>query len=238
MNINKFRVDFLKTCEKIEPTFVTKALPFDMNVRWAALRMEIFFICALCEHFSCRKIVESGTGLGFSALMFERYYRGTGVSVTTIDNCQREENIFKDVVDPVEYIIGDGHKIVPEVIEQNKYKNVGLFIDGPKGNDAYRLAEKCFEFDNVPFAVIHDEGPSSIQRGNSKEFQGKTICSWHPWFKNKYIYMDEEALVRFEQNNLKKLMWGFQHIMEYSKHCGQGAMCILSPKTLESFESK
>jgi len=126
MTIEELQVELLKTYEKIEPTFIEKALPFNMNVKWAALRMEIFFICGLCEYFSCEKVIESGTGLGFSALMFERYYRGTGINITTVDNCTRNRGMFDNTVDPIEFLIGDGHKLIPELIATNKDKKIGL----------------------------------------------------------------------------------------------------------------
>ena len=49
MTTDELQIELLKTYERIEPAFMEKALPFNMNVKWAALRMEIFFICGLCE---------------------------------------------------------------------------------------------------------------------------------------------------------------------------------------------
>ena len=31
-----------------------------------------------------------------------------------------------------------------------------MLIDGPKGSEGFNLAKKCYEYDNVYFAALHD----------------------------------------------------------------------------------
>ncbi|CAD7965021.1 unnamed protein product [Amoebophrya sp. A120] len=47
------------------------------------------------------------------------------------------------------------------LIGRNPDKRVGVFIDGPKGNEAYQFGRELFdEFDNVVFFALHDTNPN------------------------------------------------------------------------------
>lgn len=74
---------FLTLADGIAPVFAERTAPITELVDSSILFSDALCVCALCEMFEVRYLVEAGTGFGGSTEMFARYFSG-GVPVTRI----------------------------------------------------------------------------------------------------------------------------------------------------------
>lgn len=148
--------------------------------RKGILKSEGFFLYCLCKYYGIEILIESGIANGRSTELF--LSSDIAPSIHSIDL-----KIHKDVIKMVENdskgILNiceeDSCVIIPWLItkKENLHKRIGIFIDGPKGDKACKMAEKYFRFSNVCFVAIHDQ------------------CKWHnnhmmnKWF-NDVLYSD------------------------------------------------
>ena len=58
----------------------------------------------------------------------------------------------------INLIQGDGNVELIKIIESNPDKKIGILVDGPKGTEGIKLAEKCLSYKNVCFSSLHDFG--------------------------------------------------------------------------------
>ena len=166
-----------------------------IHVPWCPrgiLRSEAFAFCLMCDHYAVDGIVESGVCNGRSTEFFASYHPGT--RVTALDWAITEEarkvaarhaNIRLQGTDSTVTII-------PYVATAGS--RVGVFIDGPKGESAVRLAVECMKLDNVSFVGVHDVAGNSEARPlfdqSALDEDRWTWVTDEDWFVARFAFLD------------------------------------------------
>lgn len=155
MDLNKY----FDLCRNKVESFKERVLPFEY-VETGITLTEGFSFCMISDFFEIDMILESGTARGISTEIFGKYFKIPikSVDITSLYGINTHNNTVNRLskYKNIECIIGDGLLVLPSLIEKNKDKKIGLFLDGPKGDKAINLSKKCFEYKNVKFVGIHD----------------------------------------------------------------------------------
>merc|ERR1712187_672925 len=88
----------------------------------------------------------------------------------------------------VRLLTGNGHQLLPQVLEEKPIRRTAVFIDGPKGELAIRLAAALLrDHAHVAFVAIHDMGPYKTELVSKF---GAFFFSDEPWFQAAYGHLD------------------------------------------------
>jgi|TARA_R110000744_G_scaffold197364_1_gene316625 hypothetical protein len=162
--------------------------------------MEAFALCKYIKDNEITVLIESGTAYGYSTEVLGNMF--PDIKIITIDIIrnygQSVQNITQDrlsYLNNVSCVVGDSNKELPKLIDSFKEETIAIFIDGPKGKDAKKLAYKCNEYDNVVFSACHDQ----------MELQGGSyVPNLDPEFCKKYKFLDSEVdLVKLYEPHYK-----------------------------------
>lgn len=110
---------------------------------------ELFTFLWWCHVKQAHTILESGSLYGFSTEFLCQYWPG---HVYSVDR-QRLHNLDMPNLLTIQ---GEAEDEIPRLIKQNYMHNVGILIDGPKGDKALALKDECFKYNNVKVVAIHD----------------------------------------------------------------------------------
>jgi len=169
-----------------------------LPVKWAErsiLVSEGLAVCAMCDLYGVKHLVESGTYYGRSALLFGNYDQGK-LQIVTIDkhlhkqaeiNLCMQQNVIKHQ--------GDGNQAVLYFVKLKSSAKIGVFIDGPKGLRAVRLAQKCMAYPHVRFVGVHDchklsKGKDNVTRLAMQE-AGAVWFTDAEWYVDAYRHLDK-----------------------------------------------
>jgi hypothetical protein len=121
---------------------------------------EAFLLCSVFDLLNVDLILESGTGNGYSTEIMANYL---DKQIITIDLEFNQWDAFERTskrlseYKNVKCIKGNGEIFLPKFINDNKSKNIGIFIDGPKGPSARDLGNNLFHNSNVSCICYHDQ---------------------------------------------------------------------------------
>jgi hypothetical protein len=108
----------------------------------------------MCDSWKITDVVESGVCNGRSTEMWARYL--PNVPITACDwKISPAAERMRDTYDNVYLLKGDAEKLLVPYLCAIEGQ-VGVFIDGPKGAEAVRLAMLCMDLANVQFVGVHD----------------------------------------------------------------------------------
>ena len=183
--------------EKSWPVYnskVNKLDSFNQKLSRGILNSEGLAFCALADFFNSEMIIESGVCNAGSTTIWGKYFSDipiVGIDIDITAQAAIRTCIYPNVV----LLEGDGRKIIPQMIGEFSDKNISVFIDGPKNDAAIKLAQRCFEFDNVRMVGVHD----IFRRLYGKETEVRKLfdslgvhkfCTDEEWFVDEYSYMD------------------------------------------------
>lgn len=185
--------------------FKSRVFPVEWVPR-GILMSEGFAVCAIADYITVDLIIESGIFNGKSTVIWSKYFSHSNVPVIAVDLVIREkakENL-KTFVDnkQLTVISGNGIELLPELIQQNTGKRIGLFIDGPKSYEAVDLAKVCFSLgSNVLFSAFHDSNKASTTRGYLEKWNVNKFYTDDEDFVKEYSFLDvDESKYDCEQN--------------------------------------
>jgi len=134
--------------------FNERVMP-NVKLERGILNTEGMAFCVLADYLGVDLIIESGVCNGGSTTILGKYF--TDIPIISIDTMTKMEAIVRtSIFHNITLITGDSTVILPQAIDVFKDKKIAILIDGPKGNDALDLADKCFEKENVLIIGIHD----------------------------------------------------------------------------------
>jgi hypothetical protein len=185
--------DIKKQCGKSITRFEQQVLPLDY-IPNGILLWEGFAFCTLLDLFSADLIIESGIAGGRSTEMFARYFPHPIIAIDNagyygLDRFNETANRLSKYHN-VKCLNADSIYLLPKLIKQNPNKKIAIFIDGPKGNKAIRLAKKCFSYPRVKFVGIHDQCKDNYHQMDS--WPATAFYSDASWFLEKYSYLDKK----------------------------------------------
>jgi len=133
---------------------VQERVEFDRRAMWYS---ELFSFVLMCEYTNCTRIIESGRARGVSTAILAEYFKDSDMEIISIDDRQDSkdariaENRLADAENvTLEY--GDSREIAPKLVVEGTC----ALIDGPKGDDALKLAVNLTNHDHVSFVAVHD----------------------------------------------------------------------------------
>lgn len=167
--------------------------------------MEAFALCKYIQDNKVTLILESGTAYGYSTEILGNIF--PDIKIITIDTQQNYGNTVQTVtqnrlsyLDNVSCIIANSHTKLPDLIKKYSDEVIAVFIDGPKGNQAKKLALSCNEYSNVVFSGCHDQ---MVQEN------GSFSPNLDPEFCKKYKYLDNKVdLVMLHEPHYKGMTIG------------------------------
>lgn len=125
---------------------------------------EAFALYSLAKKYKIDILIESGVYRGGSTSVWGRTL--SNLEIFSVDyvkeglNPRQKWDGVRSTLGPlypnITFIEGDGNKVLPEIIEKNTNKKIGVFVDGPKDEKGLNLAKKCLSYDNVCFSSLHD----------------------------------------------------------------------------------
>lgn len=151
-------------------------------IRRGVFWSELLAFAALADAAGARYIVESGTGLGFSARVLARLFP----HVTTIGLEDKPDGL----PDNVEFVPGDAHEIMWERVGPD----AAVLIDGPKHNAAVHLACERLEAKDCCLIGIHDLSHDSPAREMASMIFPGIVYTDSLAYVKAYGDMDAECL--------------------------------------------
>jgi hypothetical protein len=153
--------------------------------------IEGFIFCSLSVPYQLDNIFESGTMFGGSTYIWSTFFND--IKVTTIDLFYRKDTVVKLYeLGNVNYIIGDGITVLPNLVSLTTGKNCAVFIDGPKGVSAVKLAIYLYKYENVKLIGIHDMNPENLRYKEAYHL-------WKLWDVPKFESWNQDFGNRFQQ---------------------------------------
>lgn len=203
--------------ELTEKKYVENVIPMKYYSR-GILMSEGFAFCSFCELHNVDLIIESGIYGGQSTRIWSRFFKD--IPIISVDKILKGEVIdeFKDVKN-VTLVKADAKSFLPDYISKNPGKRIGVFIDGPKGEEAIQLLKKCFEIQNVFVAGMHDVHKLSFEKPN-----------------NTREILDKEGIIHFFTDD-KEFVEVYSYLDSDKNMVGRGTEDIFwSPGKLNSKE--
>ena len=192
-----FEKIFAEQCEKSIERFKA-ILPIPWRPR-SILLSEAFAVCAMCDLYGVDSLVESGIYEGRSTMIWGNYLS----KVVAFDLTIRPGVSERIPACNVSLVEGDSRKLLPAYLAVASCK-VGIFLDGPKGEDAIMLGRQFLEV--VQFVAVHDMHKMSFGKLNDSrllaEREGFQFFTDAEWFVEQYKFLDEGESQYDEEQDL------------------------------------
>ena len=161
---------------------------------------DAFLFLSICDLLEVDMIIESGRAWGVSTELFAKYF---DFEIHSIERePKRADHIAKPILEKYDNVKLYEHSLFEggrDIIKNNYDKNIGVFIDGPKGKMAQDNAEEHLNYSNVKVMGFHD-------RTDIEE------CDFHTFtldFLQNYMYLNNKIFKQDpEQLDNGKLGWG------------------------------
>lgn len=132
--------------------------------RHSIMFFEALLLYTLAKEHNIDIFIESGVRLGGSTSIWGRVFND--IEVYSVEKHilastkKAWDTIIMKKLSPMypnlNLIEGDGNKVLPNIIESNPNKKIGVLVDGPKDEEGLKLVKKCLSYDNVCFSSLHD----------------------------------------------------------------------------------
>jgi len=173
------------------------------KVEWrprTILVSEALAVCAMCDLYDVNTFVESGVANARSTQIWAGY-DNRRLDVWAIDKVLKKTAIdAMSTYQNARLIRADGNIEVLNQITRFApciERRLGVFIDGPKGLQAVKLAMNAIKIPCVKFVGVHDCHKIDSRTGNlnaartAMEAAGAAFFTDEPWFTDEYKYIDE-----------------------------------------------
>jgi len=165
------------------------------------LMSEGFAVCAAMDLYNVDMLIESGIGDGHSTQIWGNYNKDILIKAFDIKLKEATKNRLSHLKN-VSMESGDGRILIPESVRNNKDKKIGIFMDGPKGFESFKVVEECYRCDNVAFIAIHDlsfaYGPRVECNEMADRIGVKSFFTDEEWFVNAYKDLDSNETHRHD----------------------------------------
>ncbi len=212
--------DILQQSDVTLPRFLNKIDPLSphfMITNRGVWTSECFALCVMCDLFHIDDYIESGIYQGQSFFVMSEYLPKPcyGFDVTIQKNIKDRCSYFFDhgLIFEQDSFVG-----IPELLNDDlDQENSGIFIDGPKGWDALKLAQTVIDNDNVKFIGIHDSYWPVSNRDDHYEFRKHLEDNYYTWstddvnFVREYNYLDNARWIEYLEER------GLGGILPYNK---------------------
>lgn len=165
IDFNKHKTDFLKKLGSFDDWSMPKLYGGNPGYPPNSIFFgEALVLYSLAKEYKIDAFIESGVYRGGSTSVWCRVF--PDIKLFSVDlanqglNPEEKWNFisteFPKMYNNISFIKGDGNRLLPKIIEENKNKKFGIFVDGPKDKEGIKLMEKCLTYENVQFSSLHD----------------------------------------------------------------------------------
>lgn len=211
---DRWRVGFRQQCEVSVSRF-RQVVDSDWTER-SILMSEGLAICAMCDLFAVDMLIESGTYNGRSTDIFARYLPQAcpihSIDIEVRDEARRRLATHSNVT----LHEGDSRSRMLELLGDDAAR-VGVFIDGPKGRAAVRMAIDALNRPAVAFVAIHDMNRTRAdgkRRARGRELFDAVmplrLTTDEDWFVEAYQDLDVEEGGRDLSQRLQWAPYGYR----------------------------
>lgn len=188
---------------------VIKGVPYESH---GVLNSEVLFMLSCMKSDGFGRLIESGRARGQSTFLFARALKDK--SIVSIDLPRRDRDSFVaeerlSDCNNVELLYGDSHEYLPKKLEDGDV----VFIDGPKGVLALRLALRCLSTGSASAVFIHDVYLGTVVRYLLERYVPEARFSDHRGYAEYAHVFDENAVDKIRPGR----RWG-----EFSGEYGYG----------------
>lgn len=147
---------------------------------------EMLLACSIMAELDLKAIVESGRANGHSTEIIARFFPNKKFySIDTSNKVTKDFSRYNNL----ELVTGDSTQIIGDYIKED----CAVFIDGPKGEKALKLAKILLCNETVKVIFIHDlYSPSPERKVAEKAFEN-IIFSDDEKFVSKFSYLDKDC---------------------------------------------
>lgn len=150
----------------------------------AVLFSEAFAFAAFCHMHEVDLVAESGVYKGASTEIWSLFVQDV-VAVDIFITPEAEARL--KTRGNIALLTGDGRRLLPQILDQQPDRKIGVFLDGPKGELAIRLALDLRQRKQVAFVALHDMAPYRSELVKLGAF----FFSDEGWFQALYGMLDE-----------------------------------------------
>lgn len=180
-------------CKLTLPTFCSRVLPIEWMPR-GILTSEGLAFCAMADLFQIDTVLESGIAEGRSTEMWARY--APSIRRIAVDWKLPSNARLQSLIALGTWVInGDARDDLAHLLRESERRTVGVFIDGPKGEPAVKLAVECMSFDCVKFVGVHDLA-RKLNWAERQVFEAVPVSKWYTdegWFVDNYGHLDVDG---------------------------------------------
>jgi hypothetical protein len=149
---------------------------------------DAFLFLSICDLLEVDMIIESGRAWGVSTELFAKY---SNFEVHSVEQTPtRADHIARPILEKYDNVVlydDNTHAVGRDIIQNNYDKNIGVFIDGPKGIDGQSSLAHHLNYSNVKVFGFHDRTDTDD-------------CDFHTFtldFLSDYMYLNDKI---FEQD--------------------------------------
>lgn len=175
------RNNIIDLCEKY-----VSAMEFPPYEDRGVFNSEMLLACSIMAEVGVEAIVESGRANGHSTEIIARFFPNKKFySIDTSNEVTKDFSRYNNL----ELVTGDSTQIIGNYIKED----CAVFIDGPKGEKALKLAKILLCNETVKVVFIHDlYSPSPERKVAEKAFEN-IIFSDDEKFVSKFSYLDKDC---------------------------------------------
>jgi hypothetical protein len=179
-------------CKLTLPAFRNRVLPIEWMPR-GILTSEGLAFCAMGDLYHINAVFESGVAEGRSTEMWAKHWPRTQILASDLKwPSPQRRKVLQDL--GVHLFQQDTTRIMCASLASRKHSRIGVFIDGPKGEAAVKLAVECMAFDCVKFVGVHDLS-QKLNRTERQLFDAVPLLKWYTdegWFVDNYGHLDHD----------------------------------------------
>jgi hypothetical protein len=171
-------------------SFTSKVMQSNNRIARGILNSEGFAFCALAEFLDIDFIIESGVCNAGSTVIWAKYF--SNIPIVAIDIALTSTAAIRTCLyHNITLIQADSRKVISEIIHNFSDQKFAIFIDGPKGDRAIKLAVSLFDKPQVQLIGIHD----LYQRLYNQVFPARQLFNSLPY--KKFCTDDAEFIEEF-----------------------------------------
>jgi len=153
---------------------------------------ELLLFISVVELLEPDRIVESGRARGHSTKVLARYFENRDIDIVSIEKSKGtdDDEIARDKLedhDQLQLKYGDSREIVESVLEPSTV----VLIDGPKGDEALKMALDLLKRDETVATFVHDLHRNTLHRDLSELLFNYTYFSDDETFVEEFRHLDD-----------------------------------------------
>ena len=147
---------------------------------------ELLLFISVVEFLEPNRIVESGRARGHSTKVLARYFEKRDIDIVSIEKSRGadDDEIARNKLqhhDQLQLKDGDSREIVESVLEPSTV----VLIDGPKGDEALKMALDLLKRDETAAVFVHDLHRNTLHRDLSE------LLFNYPYFSDDETFVEE-----------------------------------------------